>query len=157
MAMISDMRRQGDMASFTTAFSERLRAVVGILPANAATLEIGGDSDVVTFTISPSNHQGAMIKGEASSQGGINFRVGRATVVEASTSRAQWFFQLCEAVFRSRLTESVSYSSTGRILYSRIELEKNGQKIRLGGHQLFWWLFPNKRKEKFAYEPYVLG
>ncbi len=148
------MRPKDHLPSFSGAFSGRLRALVCTLPANSATLEIGGDSDIVTFTISPSNHHAAIIKGEASSQGGINFRVGRATIVEASTSREQWFFQLCEMVFGSHFSESVSYSSTGRILYSRIELEKNGQKIRLGGHQLFWWLFPNRRNEQFAYEPY---
>jgi hypothetical protein len=153
MAMISDMRPKA-MPSFTSAFSERLRAIVGTLPANTAILEIGCDSDIVTFTISPSNHHSAVIKGEAACQGGINFRVGRATIVEASTSREQWFFQLCEAVFRSHFSESVSYSSTGRVLCSSIQLERNGQKIRLGGRQLFWWLFPNKRNEEFAYEPY---
>ena len=156
MAMISDMQLK-DMPSFTSAFSERLRAIVGTLPANTATLEIDADSDIVTFTISPSNHHAAIIKGEASSQGGINFRVGRATIVEASTSREQWFFQFCEAVFRSRFTESVTYSSTGRVLCSRIQLENNGQKLRLGGHQIFWRLFPNKRNEEFDYEPYVRG
>jgi hypothetical protein len=154
MVMISDARPKEDMASFTTAFSEHLRALVGTLPASTATLEIGGDSDVVTFAISPRNQYAAIIKGEASSQGGINFRVGRATTAEVSSSREQWFFQVCEAVFRSHFTESVSYSSTGRILYSRIELEKNGQKLRLGGHQLFWWLFRNRRNEQFSYEPY---
>ena len=153
--MISDMQTKDHLPSFTNAFSERLRAIVGTLPANTATLEIGGDSDIVTFTISPSNRHAAIIKGEASSQGGINFSVGRATIVEASTSRDQWFFQICNAVFGSHFTESVSYSSTGRVLYSRILLERNGQKIRLGSHQLFWWLFPNKRNEDFAYEPYV--
>jgi hypothetical protein len=152
--MISDMRQKEHTLSFTRSFSERLRAVFGTLPADTATLEIGGDRDVVTFTISPSNHRAAIIKGESSSHSGINFRVGRATIVEASISKEQWFFQLCEAIFGSHFTESVSYSSTGRVLYSRIELEKNGQKIRLGGHQLFWWLFPNRRNEHFAYEPY---
>ncbi len=152
--MISDMQPK-DLPSFTSVFSERLRAIVGTLPANTATLELDGDRDVVTFTISPSNHHAAIIKGEASSQGGINFRVGRATIGEASTSREQWFFQFCEAVFRSHFTESVTYSTTGRVLYSRIQLENNGQKIRLGGRQLFWWLFPNKRNEEFAYEPYL--
>lgn len=155
--MISDMRSQDDLLSFTRAFSERLRAIVDTLPANTATLEIGGDNDVVTFTISPRNQHAAIIQGEASSQGGINFRVGKGTIVEASTSREQWFFQLCETIFGSHFTESVSYSSTGRILYSRIDLERDGQKIRLGGHQLFWWLFPNRRNETFAYEPYVRG
>jgi len=142
------------LPSFTSVFSERLRALVRTLPANAATLEIGGDSEFVTFTISPSNHHAAIIKGEASSQGGINFRVGRGTMVEASHLRQQWFFQLCEAVFGSHFTESVTYSSTGRVLYSRIELEHKGKKIRLGGHQLFWRLFPNRRNEQFAYQPY---
>jgi hypothetical protein len=71
------------------------------------TLEIGGDSDVVTFKISPSNQHAAIIQGEASSQGGISFRVGKGTVVEAFTSRNNSFFQLCEAVFGSHFTESV--------------------------------------------------
>ena len=152
--MIGDMRLKDHLPSFASAFSERLRALVRSLPADTATLELGGDNDVVTFTISPSNQRAATIKGEASPQGGINFRVGRGTFVEASTSKEQWFLLLCAAVFASRFTESLSYSSTGRVLYSRIELEKDGQKIRLGGHQLFWWLFPNRRNEQVAYEPY---
>lgn len=148
------MQPKDNLPSFTKEFSKRLRALARILPANAATLEIGGDSEIVTFTISPSNHHAAIIKGEASSQGGINFRVGRGTIVEASISREQWFFQVCEAVFGSHFTESVTYSSTGRVLYSRVELQKDGQKIRLGGSQLFWWLFRNRRNEQFTYQPY---
>jgi hypothetical protein len=152
--MITDMRTKDPLPPFTSAFSERLRALVRTLPANAATLEIRGDSDIVNFTISPRNHHAASIKGEASTQGGINFRVGRSTIVEVSHLREQWFFRICEAVCGSHFTEVATYSSTGRVLYSRIELEENGKKVRLGGHRLFWWLFPNKRKEKFAYEPY---
>lgn len=152
--MIRHMQSEDSPPLFTSAFLEHLQALVRSLPDNAATLVVGGDSDVLTFTISPANQQSATIKGEASAQGGINFRVGRATIVEASTSREQWFLRLCEAVFHSHFTESVTYSSTGRVLYSRIQLQSNGKKIRLGGHQGFWWLFPNRRNEQFAYEPY---
>ena len=155
--MIRDMRPRDSLPSFTSAFLGRLRDLVRTLPGNAAIVEIGGDRDVLTFTISPANQHSASIEGEASTQGGVVFRVGRATTTELSILREHLFFRACEAVFRSHFTESVTYSSTGRVLYSRIELQNNGKRIRLGGHQLFWWLFPNRRNEQFAYEPYTAG
>jgi len=96
----------------------------------------------------------AGIKGQASTQGGIAFKVGRSTTVELSSPNQDRFFEICEAILTSHFTEFVTYGSNGRVLRSRIPLEIKGRKVRLGGHQLFWWLFPNKRKEQFPYKPY---
>jgi hypothetical protein len=139
---------------FERNFLVRLETVVQALPPHTATLQTKAEIDAVTFEISPSNQEAATIKGQASTQGGIDFRIGRATTVELSVFNENRFVQICEAVFSSHFTEFVVYSSTGRILHSRIELEVNGHRVRLGGHQLFWWLFPNRRKEQFPYKPY---
>jgi hypothetical protein len=62
ISMISDMQPK-DLASFATAFSERLQALVCTLPAQAVTLETGGDRDVLTFTISPGINTQRSLKG----------------------------------------------------------------------------------------------
>src|SRR5260370_15581179 len=139
---------------FERNFLVRLETVVQVLPPHTATLQTKSEIDCLTFRISPTIQESATIEGQASTQGGIAFRVGRATSVELSMSNEDRFFQICEAVFSSHFTEFVIYSSTGRVLYSRIQLVIKGRKVRLGGHQLFGWLFPNRRKEQFPYKPY---
>ena len=104
--------------------------------------------------ISPADQESATIEGQASTQGGITIKIGRATTMELSRFNEDRFVQICEAVSSSHFTEFAIYSTTGRPLYSRIELDSKGRKVRLGGHQLFWWLYPNKRKERFHYKPY---
>lgn len=140
--------------SFERKFLVRLEALVQVLPPHIATLQAKPEIDCLSFRISPTNQESATIEGQASTQGGIALRVGRATTLELSRSNEDLCFQICEAVFTSHFTESVIYSSTGRVLYSRIQLVTKGHKVRLGGHQLFWWLFPNRRKEQFPYKPY---
>jgi hypothetical protein len=139
---------------FEKNFLVRLETVVQALPPHTATLQTTPEIDCLTFRISPTNQESASIEGQASTQGGIAFRVGRATTVELSGFNEDRFVQICEAIFSSHFTEFVIYGSTGRILHSRIELEVKGHKVRLGGHQLFWWLFPNRRNEHFPYKPY---
>lgn len=141
-------------AGFERNFLLRLQTVARALPPHAATLQTESEADYITFRISPTNEESAPLEGQASTQGGIAFRIGRATTVELSNSREDLFFQICEAVFSSHFTEYVIYGSTERILYSRIRLEIKGRKVRLGGHQLFWWLFRNRRREQFHYKPY---
>jgi hypothetical protein len=140
--------------SFEIGFLARVKTLVDALPAETATLKTKSEIGCVYFSISPTNQQSAGIEGEASIQGGINFKVGRATITELSPSNEDRFFQICEVVFGSHFTESVTYSSSGRVLYSRIHLAVDGSTVRLGGHQLFWWLYPNRRKERFYYKPY---
>jgi len=140
--------------TFEDRFSVRVVELMQTLPPDTGALETESGYDWVKFGIFPKNQSSAAIQGHASSQGGIAFKVGRATTVELSLPKVDRFFQICEAVFGSHFTEFVVYSSTGRVLYSRIQLEIKGHKVRLGGHQLFWWLFPNKRKEQFLYKPY---
>ena len=132
----------------------RLETVVQALPPDSATLQTGPEIDCVAFKIFPTNQNSAAIEGQASTQGGIAFKVGRATTVELSISQVDRFFRICEAIFASHMTEFLIYGSRGRVLYSRVWLEIKGRKARLGGHQLFWWLFPNRHKESFYYEPY---
>jgi hypothetical protein len=142
-------------AGFERSFLERLEGVVQALPGNAATLQTESSADYVIFKIFPTNRNSAPIEGEASTQGGIALKIGRATRVELSTNAEDRFFLICRAVFTSHFTESLISTSKGRTLYSRIVLSIDGRQIRLGGHQLFWWLFPNKRKELFSYAPYA--
>ena len=150
----ADMLTTDYPPSFEMNFLARLETVVQVLPAHTASLQTKLELDCITFRISPSNQESATIEGRASSQGGIAFRVGRGTTLELSRSNEDRFFQICEAVFGSHFTELVIYGSTGRVLYSRIQLEVEGHRVRLGGHQFFWWLFPKRRKEQFAYQPY---
>lgn len=140
--------------SFERNFLVRLETVINALPPDTSILRTGPEVDSVAFRIFPTNQNSAPIVGQASTQGGIAFKVGRATTVELSRPNEDRFFQICEAVFTSHFTESVIYGSAGRVLYSRIRLEVKGHRIRLGGHQLFWWLFPNRREHQFRYEPY---
>ncbi len=140
--------------SFERNFLVRLETLIQVLPPASADLQTRPETDYVAFRILPTNQNSAAIEGQASTQGGIAFKVGRATTVELSRPSEDHFFQICEAIFRSHFTEFIIYSSKGRVLYSRIALEINGRKIRLGGHQLFWWLFPNRRNEQFHYQPY---
>jgi hypothetical protein len=140
--------------SFESDFLKSLETVVRVLPVHAASLQTKLELDCLTFRISPTNQESAIIEGQASYQGGIAFRVGRGTTVELSTSSGERFFQICEAVFGSHFTELLIYSSTGRVLYSRIQLEIKGRRVRLGGHQLFWWLSPRRCKQQFFYQPY---
>jgi hypothetical protein len=135
-------------------FSLRLQKLVCALPPDAARLQMNSQADFVAFEILPTNQKSARIEGEASTQGGITFTVGRATGVELSTSQQDRFFQVCEAIFTSRFSESLVYSSKGHVLYSQIRLEIKGRNVRLGGQRLLWRLFPNKRNELFQYQPY---
>jgi len=139
---------------FETHFLMRLEAVVRALPAGTAALQTKHEIDYLTFIISPCDDEAAPIRGQASTQGGIAFKVGRETTMELSKSNEDRFFQICEALFSSQCTEFVIYSSKGRVLYSRIQLRIKGRKVRLGGRRLFWWFFPNRRKEQFSYKPY---
>jgi hypothetical protein len=154
VSMSTGMLTKDYPSSFERNFLLSLETIARALPPHAATLQTESAADYVTFRISPANDQSAILVGEASTQGGIAFRVGRATTVELSKSNEDRFFQICEAVFSSHFTEFVTYSATGRVLCSRIQLKIKGRKVRLGGHQLFWWLFPNRRKEQFPYKPY---
>jgi hypothetical protein len=148
------MLTKDNSASFERDFSACLDTMVRALPPHTATLRTKPEIDAVSFAIAPASQESATIEGHASTQGGINFKIGRATTVELSRSNLIRFVQICKSVFSSHFTEFVIYGSTGRTLYSRIELEIEGHKVCLGGHQLFWWLFTNRRKERYCYRPY---
>jgi len=152
--MSGDMLTTSYPPTFEERFSVRLVEVMQALPPGTAALETEFGYDWVNFGIIPKNQWSAAIQGHASTQGGIAFKVGRATTVELSLPEVDRFFQICQAVFGSHFTELVIYDSTGRVLYSRIQLEIEGHRVRLGGHRLFWWLFPKRRREQFLYKPY---
>ena len=143
-----------DPPRFERSFSVRLEKFIRAVPSEVVTLQMNSQTDFIAFEILPTNQKSAAIEGEASTQGGITFTVGRATSVELSVGGEDRFFQICEAIFTSRFSESVVYSSKRRVLCAQIQLEIGGRNVRLGGHQLFWWLFPNKRKELLQYQPY---
>jgi len=141
--------------SFEKSFSLRLEKLIHALPPDAVSLQINSQADFIAFRILPTNQESARIVGEASTQGGITFTVGRATSVELGASQEKRFFQLCEAIFTSKFSESLVYSSEGRLLFSKIRLKIKDRHVRLGGNQLLWRLFPKKRCEVFQYQPYI--
>jgi hypothetical protein len=148
------LTEQPQQSIFETRFIGHLQSFVSAAPPNVLTLQTDAQSDYVIFKMIPSNPKSAAIQGEASTQGGITFTVGRASKGELSTVRDEFFFEMCEAVFTSHLTEYVVQSTSGRILATRIILIVNGKKLRLGGSQMLWWLlFPKRQTKVFEYEP----
>jgi hypothetical protein len=135
-------------------FLERLRFVVRSVPKGSLTLHTDPKADYVGFKIVPSNPKSAGVAGEASTQGGIAFNVGAATTVELSKAKLDFFFEICVALFTRGAHEQTIYAPTGRVLYSVMLVEIGARKVRLGGHQLFWWLFPRRVTKSVVYDPY---
>jgi hypothetical protein len=150
-----------------TRILERLRATVATLPAGAAELYTGRDSVSQSpfpyFRVTPSNPRSAVIRGFVIDDQGIDFTIGHATGGEVVITREggnrgkrreDWFFRVCHAVFTVHFSEKLIYSAGGRVIYSRIELEVDGRKVHIGGHQICWWLFPRRAAKCFSYGPY---
>jgi hypothetical protein len=146
---------------------ERLAVVVGNLPQGTAELYVGKNSSLQKnlfpyFRISPQNSKSAAIEGYVYNQQGIDFKIGHGTGGEIYVSSKRQpnptgedrFFRICHAVFTTHFSEELIYSSSGRVIWSRIMLEVERDKMRVGGHQVFWWLFPNRTVKHFSYEPY---
>jgi hypothetical protein len=149
---------------------DRLREIVAALPEKSADLYIDEDRDPKArvpgwhFRVTPSKQHSACIQGLVDSSFGIYFTIGEATAGEiflASRSsktnemEEERFFAICRAVFTTHFSEDVTYSSTSnRVLRSRIMLRVDERTIRIGGHQLFGWLYPRRTTKHFSYEPY---
>jgi hypothetical protein len=145
----------------------RLNDLVAALPSGTANVYLGADPSVPGalypyFRITPTNPKSATIRGYVIGGQGLDFTIGQATGGEIfapdSTARSRanedQFFQICQVVFTSSLTEYVTYSSRGRVIRSKIVLQLGSRSVRLGGHQLFWWAVLNRSKKNFHYEPY---
>jgi hypothetical protein len=64
------------------------------------------------------------------------------------------FLGICHAVFGTSFLETLVYSRRGRVIRSQIVFGAGGRRIRIGGRQVFWWLFPGRVTKRFSYEPY---
>jgi hypothetical protein len=152
---------------FETRFAERLRNTVAALPVGAAQLSFDkkpcGGPLLPHFRITPTNPHSAIVEGCFAEGEGINFSIGHGTSGEVYVTtemgenvKAQEdrFFDICRAVFTTRFSEDLVYNSHGRRVSSRMVLEIDGHTMVLGRHRAFWWLFPNKTRKHFSYEPY---
>lgn len=157
-------------SGFETKFLERLKTVVAALPAGrTAELSVSNEragtrSSLPHFRIKPSNQRSARIEGFFIEGEGINFTMGEGTwrelYVTSETGVRQEkqidrFFEICQTIFSSKSTEVLTYSSSARLIRSRLTAKVNGRDVLLGGgQQFFWWLFPGRVTKRFSYEPY---
>jgi hypothetical protein len=146
----------------------RLNAMVAALPNGTANLYVGADPNSPKslfpyFRITPTNPRSATIRGHVVEGEGFDYAIGRGTSGEIFVSlnnsararaREDKFFQICHAVFTSSFTEYLTYSSRGKVIRSRMVLQLDFRSVRLGRHQLFWWLALNRTEKCFHYDPY---
>jgi hypothetical protein len=153
---------------FEAIFLERLDQLVRALPKGAADLYVGKHpshtkSVFPYFCITPTNPRSAKVQGFVYEGQGIDFTIGQGTGGEVFVSREKTerqnanlerFLRMCEAVFTTSFNETLVCSRRGRVIWSRIELSLDGLTVRIGGRQVFWWLFPGRTTKQFLYEPY---
>ena len=151
--------------AFETRILDRLKSAVDVLPKGTAVFSTQKDARTLYphFRISPANPQSATIHGYVIAGQGIDYTIGRGTggeifikngLNQKARAEEEEFFQICEAVFRTRFTETLTYNSTGKLIRSAIVLMIRDREVRLGGHRIFWWVSPHKTEKRFSYEPY---
>ncbi|MGC1910245.1 MAG: hypothetical protein WA660_00285, partial [Candidatus Acidiferrales bacterium] len=69
--------------------------------------------------------------------------------------REEEFLRICEIVFTTSCSETVTFDRMGKPVFSRMTLNVDGRKVRLVNLRLFAWFLPGKRTEIFRYEPYI--
>jgi hypothetical protein len=154
----------------STRVLDRLEAMVRGLPEKSAVLQLVEDQDPRArlpgwnFKINPMNPRSACIRGQVDSGFGVWFTIGQGTNGEiflasrreqSNRKEEDRFFDICQAVFTTPFLERLTYDRSGKfVLRSRIILSVGTQRITLGGHQIFWWLYPNRMTKRISYEPY---
>lgn len=145
----------------------RLEATVLALPSGTAELYIGDYPGVEKslfpyFSVTPTNPKSATIRGTVIEGQGIDFTIGHGTGGEIyikedgkdARTLENWFFKVCNAVFISRFSETLTYNASGRVIRSAIALQIDRRRVRLGGQHIFWWAFRRKTMKTFDYDPY---
>jgi hypothetical protein len=148
---------------------DRLKAAIATLPEKSAELHVSEDRDPRAcfpgwrFRITPTKPGSASVQGFVDSVFGVWFTIGQATRGEAFLAgrngkqnqiEEDAFFDICHAVFTTHFSEEVTYSSSNQVLRSRITLRVGERTVCIGGHQVFWWLYPTRTTKRFSYEPY---
>ena len=150
-----------------TRILDRLRAAVAALPEKTAVFNIEANYATAPgpcFRITPMNPQSAPIRGSVASTFGIYFTIGEATCGEvylaswrskSNKEEEDHFFGICRAVFTTHFSEDLTYNRAGSgVLRSRITLQVGERRVRISGHQIFWWLYPMRKTKHISYEPY---
>jgi|ERR1700687_1477874 len=146
---------------------DRLKATVAALPEKTAVLDLETNYPTAPgpcFRITPTNPHSAPIRGSVSNGFGIYFTIGEATTGEiylaswrskSNKKEEDHFFDICQAVFTTHFSEDLIYNHADNwVLRSRIILRVGERKIRIWGHQIFWWLYPMRKTKHISYEPY---
>jgi len=115
-----------------------------------------------SFCIVPANPRSARIRADVSGWHGIDFAIGEeisddiflGSSGEELGRGEEEFFWICEAVFVTHFEATVTYSSKGKSLCSRMTLQMGGRSKKFRRQRIFWWLFPNRTTKHFSYEPY---
>lgn len=147
----------------------RLSTMIERLPPGAAKLMTGENPTLEPkknlfpyFRVAPANPRSASIEGYIYEGQGIDFKIGEAIVGEIYVSPKEKtdsieedkFFRICHATFTTHFSEELIYSPSNRVIWSRMVLDAGGRKVRLSGHQIFWWLVPGRTTKNIRYEPY---
>jgi hypothetical protein len=145
----------------------RLEERVLALPAGTADLYIGDYPGVEKsvfpyFSVTPTNSKSATIRGAVISGQGIDFTVGHGTGGEiyikndgkVARTQENWFFKICDAVFTSWFSETLTFDAGGHVIRSALALQIDRRRVRLGGQHIFWWASRRKTMKTFDYEPY---
>ena len=148
---------------------DRLKATVAALPEKSVELQVSEDRDPRAcfpgwrFRITPTKPDSASLQGLVDSVFGVWFIIGQATRGEVFLAgrngkqnkiKEDAFFDICHAVFTTHFSEEVTYSSSNWVLRSRVTLRAGERMVRIGGHQILWWLYPRRTTKHFSYEPY---